>query len=169
MFFFLRKITDANRAARSRELEPIALEGRGKLHSFATVHLHQDRSGKGLQAPFTVGLIVLDDGPAVRAMLTERTDAGLNIGDPMRSVLAPAGTNDEGKRHVELRFEKSEWRDEKNFPRNASGVRGRHRPAQISAPERHPFVTLGLTAVREALATPVSNAAPSSPHTPAPR
>jgi uncharacterized OB-fold protein len=90
------------------ELEPVALAGRGKLHSFATVHLHQDRSGKGLQAPFTVGLIVLDDGPAVRAILTERTDAGLHIGDRMHSVLAPAGTNDEGKQLVELRFAKSE-------------------------------------------------------------
>jgi uncharacterized protein len=90
------------------ELEAVALAGRGKLHSFATVHLHQDRSGKGLQAPFTVGLIVLDDGPAVRAILTERTDEGLRIGDPMHSVLAPAGTINEGQPLVELRFAKSE-------------------------------------------------------------
>jgi uncharacterized protein len=90
------------------QLEPVALAGAGKLHSFATVHLHQDRSGKGLQAPFTVGLIVLDDGPAVRAILTERTDAGLRIGDRMHSVLAPAGVNDEGKQIVEIRFAKME-------------------------------------------------------------
>src|ERR1700683_5751043 len=79
------------------QLEPVALAGAGKLHSFATVHLHQDRSGKGLQAPFTVGLIVLDDGPAVRSIVTERTDEGLRIGDPMHSVLAPAGTINEGQ------------------------------------------------------------------------
>ncbi|HVN30334.1 MAG TPA: Zn-ribbon domain-containing OB-fold protein [Candidatus Binataceae bacterium] len=90
------------------QLEAVTLAGRGKLHSFATVHLHQDRSGKGLQAPFTVGLIVLDDGPAVRAILTERTDEGLRIGDRMHSVLAPAGLNDEGKQLVELRFAKME-------------------------------------------------------------
>ena len=90
------------------QLEAVALAGAGKLHSFATVHLHQDRSGKGLQAPFTVGLIVLDDGPAVRAILTERTDAGLHIGDRMHSVLAPGGLNDEGKQLVELRFAKTE-------------------------------------------------------------
>jgi hypothetical protein len=94
--------------ATADQLEPIAMAGAGKLHSFATVHLHQDRSGKGLEAPFTVGLIVLDDGPAVRAILTERTDEGLHIGDRMRSVLAPAGTNDEGKQIVELRFTKTE-------------------------------------------------------------
>jgi len=90
------------------QLEPIALAGLGTLNSFATVHLHQDRSAKGLQAPFTVGLIVLDDGPAVRSILTERTDEGLRIGDRMHSVLAPAGVNDEGKQIVELRFAKTE-------------------------------------------------------------
>jgi uncharacterized OB-fold protein len=94
--------------ATAGQLEAVALAGAGKLHSFATVHLHQDRSGKGLQAPFTVGLIVLDDGPAVRAILTERTDAGLHIGDRMHSVLAPAGVNDDGKQFVELRFAKTE-------------------------------------------------------------
>ena len=85
------------------------LAGRGTLHSFATVHLHQDRSGKGLQAPFTVGLIVLDDGPAVRSTLTERTDAGLHIGDRMhsRARCRPEPTS-EGKQIVELRFAKTE-------------------------------------------------------------
>lgn len=90
------------------QLEPMALAGAGTLHSFATVHLHQDRSGKGLQAPFTVGLIVLDDGPAVRSILSERTDEGLRVGDRMHSVLAPAGTDDGGKQLVELRFAKTE-------------------------------------------------------------
>ncbi len=90
------------------QLEPAALAGSGTLHSFATVHLHQDRSGKGLQAPFTVGLIVLDDGPAIRAILSAPTDAGLRIGDRMHSMLVAAGTNDEGKQIVELRFAKTE-------------------------------------------------------------
>ena len=94
--------------ATPEQLEQVAIAGLGTLHSFATVHLHQDRSGKGLQAPFTVGLIVLDDGPAVRAILTERTDEGLHIGDRMHSMLAAAGTNDEGKQIVELRFAKTE-------------------------------------------------------------
>ncbi len=94
--------------ATADQLEPAALAGAGTLHSFATVHLHQDRSGKGLQAPFTVGLVVLDDGPAVRSILTERTDAGLHIGDRMHSVLAAAGTDDDGKQIVELRFAKTE-------------------------------------------------------------
>ena len=90
------------------QLEAVGLAGSGKLHSFATVHHHQDRSGKGLQAPFTVGLIVLDEGPAIRSLLLERTDEGLRIGDRMHSVLAPAGTDDAGKQIVELRFTKTE-------------------------------------------------------------
>jgi uncharacterized OB-fold protein len=85
------------------QLEPKSLRGEGMLASFATVHLHQ---GKDLEAPFTVGLIVLDDGPAIRAILTQRTDEGLKIGDRMRAVIVEAGA--EGARAKELRFAKQE-------------------------------------------------------------
>ena len=85
------------------QLEAKALIGAGALASFATVHLHQ---GKEIEAPFTVGLIVLDDGPAVRAILTQRTDEGLKIGDRMRAVIV--GTNSEGGPARELRFSKAE-------------------------------------------------------------
>jgi uncharacterized OB-fold protein len=85
----------------------VQLSGRGTLHSYATVHLHQ---GKDIEAPFTVGLIVLDDGPAIRSMLTNRTDEGLAIGDRMASVLIAAGTDQEGNEMVELRFARTEAR-----------------------------------------------------------
>jgi hypothetical protein len=86
------------------QLELKSLAGKGKLSSFATVHLHQ---GKGIEAPFTVGVIVLDDGPAIRAVLTDKTDAGLKIGDEMRAVLV--ATTDESNAPVkELRFAKQE-------------------------------------------------------------
>lgn len=85
------------------QLEPKALRGAGKLASFATVHLHQ---GKDMEAPFTVGLIVLDDGPALRAILTQRTDEGLRIGDRMRAEIVD--TNSDGSRGRELRFRKEE-------------------------------------------------------------
>src|SRR5262249_48010861 len=88
--------------ASGSDLEAATLAGNGKLHSFATVHVHQDRSGKGLQAPFTVGVIVLDDGPALRSILSAPTDEGLCIGDRMHSILAPAGTDDQGRQIVEL-------------------------------------------------------------------
>jgi uncharacterized OB-fold protein len=82
-------------------LEPRELAGAGELAAFATVHLH---AGKGIDAPFTVGLVVLDDGPAVRATLTCRTDEGLAIGDRVKSVLVSQGTDEEGNETVELRF-----------------------------------------------------------------
>ena len=87
--------------------EPAALErrelaGAGELAAFATVHLHP---GKGIEAPFTVGVIVLDDGPALRATLTCPTDDGLSIGERVHSVLVSQGSDDEGNEIVELRFE----------------------------------------------------------------
>jgi uncharacterized OB-fold protein len=87
------------------QLDAVQLAGRGRLHSYATVHLHQ---GKDIQAPFTVGLIVLDDGPTIRSMLTNRTDTGLAIGDRMNSVVVAAGTDQEGNEMVELRFGRAE-------------------------------------------------------------
>jgi len=89
------------------QLEPAELRGCGQLHSYATVHLHQ---GKDIEAPFTVGLIVLDGGPAIRALLTNRTDEGPTIGDRMSSVLVAAGTDQEGNEMVEMRFARTEVR-----------------------------------------------------------
>ncbi|HLX04878.1 MAG TPA: OB-fold domain-containing protein [Candidatus Binatus sp.] len=91
--------------AQPEKLEAAELRGRGRLHSYATVHLYQ---GKDIEAPFTVGLIVLDDGPAIRSLLTERTDAGLAIGDRMASVLVAFGSDPEGNEMVELRFARAE-------------------------------------------------------------
>lgn len=85
------------------QLEAKSLRGGGNLASFATVHLHQ---GKNIEAPFTVGVIVLDDGPAVRAILTQRTDEGLKIGDRMHAEMVDI--NVEGGRARELRFSKQE-------------------------------------------------------------
>ncbi len=87
-----------------QHLEPVTLAGRGTLHSFATVHLHQ---AKGIEAPFTVGVILLDDGPAIRSILTSRTDEGLRAGDRMISTMVPQGRDDQGREVVELRFQKA--------------------------------------------------------------
>ena len=63
--------------------------------------------GKDIETPFTIGLIVLDDGPAISATLTNRTDEGLAIGDRMKSVLVTTATDQEGNETVELRFAKA--------------------------------------------------------------
>ncbi len=83
------------------ELELLDLKGRGALQSFATVHMHH---GKGIEAPFTIGVIALDDGPIIRSVLAERTDEALHIGDRMHSALVAAGADDKGNNLVELRF-----------------------------------------------------------------
>ena len=88
--------------APGEELEAVALPGRGRLHSFATVHLHQ---GKGIEAPFTVGVILLDGGPAIRSILTTRTGEGL--GDRMSATMVSQGKDEQGREVMELRFEKS--------------------------------------------------------------
>jgi uncharacterized OB-fold protein len=87
------------------QLESVKLAGRGRLHSYATVHLHQ---GNDLKPPFTIGVIVLDAGPAIRSVLTSPTDAALVIGDHMKSVIVEAGADAEGNEMVELRFAKAE-------------------------------------------------------------
>lgn len=87
------------------QLERMALAGNGVLHSFATVRVYQ---GKGIEAPFTVGVIALDDGPVIHSILTARTDEGLRVGDRMHSVLVPAGTDESGREIVELRFARRE-------------------------------------------------------------
>lgn len=83
-------------------LEECALAGAGKLSAFATVHMHP---GTGIEPPFTVGVVLLDDGPAVRATLTCRTDEELSIGERVHSVLVSQGPDDDGNDVVELRFE----------------------------------------------------------------
>jgi uncharacterized protein len=83
------------------ELEPRDLTGRGALQSFATVHVHH---GKGIEVPFTIGVIALDDGPIIRSVLAERTDEGLHIGDRMHSTLVADGADDKGNNLIELRF-----------------------------------------------------------------
>ena len=83
------------------QLEAVSLAGSGALHSFATVHLHQ---GKGIEAPFTVGVILLDDGPAIRSILTNRTSEVLKAGDRMIATMVSQGADENGREIVELRF-----------------------------------------------------------------
>jgi uncharacterized OB-fold protein len=87
-------------------LESRDLAGAGTLRAFATVHLHPGLGG--IQAPFTVASIALDDGPAIRATLTCPTDEGLSVGDRVQAVLVSQGEDDEGIETVELRFEPEE-------------------------------------------------------------
>jgi uncharacterized OB-fold protein len=59
------------------DLRPVLLSGRGTLRAFAQVHLHPRPDPK---VPFTVGVIALDDGPVVTALLDPPVDPGLRHG-----------------------------------------------------------------------------------------
>jgi uncharacterized OB-fold protein len=80
-------------------LTPRVLSGAGALLAAARVHLH---AGKGRQAPFTVGAVVLDDGPIVRTLI-EDGDGTLHPGDRVATTLAPA-VDAEGAPRLDLRF-----------------------------------------------------------------
>jgi uncharacterized OB-fold protein len=58
--------------------------GRGAVYSFSTVH--QAPAGHEENAPYTVALIRLDEGPMVSAQLTDLGDRSLEIGMPVEMV-----------------------------------------------------------------------------------
>jgi uncharacterized OB-fold protein len=87
-------------------LQPVALGGKGKLLSSATVHLHAAKSAnptvKPLTAPFTIGVIRLDDGPTIRTLIVGARDKDLTPNAEMIAMLEPVGI--ENPSLVDLRF-----------------------------------------------------------------
>lgn len=69
---------------RGTEFEPYPFNGRGELYSFTT--LRQAPAGFEQFTPYTVGMVKLDEGPLVEAMLTDVNDADLEIGMRMEMV-----------------------------------------------------------------------------------
>lgn len=86
--------------AEADRLQAIHLAAKGVLHSVATVHLHM---GKDMEAPFTVGEVRLDDGPLIRAVMTENIAASA-IGNRVSADWAVARVSDEGEESIEPRF-----------------------------------------------------------------
>jgi uncharacterized OB-fold protein len=79
------------------ELEDAALEARGVLYSQATVHAHRDDT----ETPFTVGEVVLDGGPLIRALLTSDC---LALDERVEAIWVQVAVVDEGIVTVEPRF-----------------------------------------------------------------
>lgn len=69
---------------RGTEFEPYRFNGKGSLYSFTT--LHQGPAGFEEYTPYSVGMIKLDEGPTVEAMLTDVNDDELEIGMKMEMV-----------------------------------------------------------------------------------
>jgi uncharacterized OB-fold protein len=63
---------------RGTEFEPFQFSGIGELYSFTT--LRQAPAGFEDYAPYSVGMVRLDEGPLVEAMLTDVNEDELQIG-----------------------------------------------------------------------------------------
>lgn len=63
---------------RGTEFEPFKFSGKGELYSFTT--LRQAPAGFENYAPYSVGMIKLDDGPIVEAQLTDVQADDVEIG-----------------------------------------------------------------------------------------
>ncbi|MFN0089256.1 MAG: Zn-ribbon domain-containing OB-fold protein [Acidimicrobiales bacterium] len=85
--------------AHGGDLEPRELEPCGALRAFAVVHRHHRPRPA---TPFTVGVIALDAGPVLKAVLT--TGEGLRIGQRMRAELVVWEQADDGENVVDLQF-----------------------------------------------------------------
>lgn len=69
---------------RGTEFEPFRFSGKGELYSFTT--LRQAPAGFESYAPYAVGMVRLEEGPMVEAMLTDVNDEELEIGVKMEMV-----------------------------------------------------------------------------------
>lgn len=69
---------------RGTTFESFTFKGDGELYSFTT--LRQAPAGFEGMTPYSVGMIRLDDGPMVEAMLTDVPDDALQIGMRMEMV-----------------------------------------------------------------------------------
>lgn len=98
-FVFFPMQTYGCEACGSTALEPMALSGRGRLTSFARVHVH---AAPGREAPFTVGTIALEDGTVVRALIDEACEGRLSHGAIVVSMLVPETRPNRGPH--DLRF-----------------------------------------------------------------
>ena len=60
---------------------PQSLSGRGTVYSYSTVY--DTPAGFEEQAPYTLALVQLDDGPMLTAQLTDLGETNLEIGMPV--------------------------------------------------------------------------------------
>lgn len=63
---------------------PYNFSGRGEVYSFTTVY--DPPSGYEENAPYTVALVKLEEGPLVTAQLTDMGDQPVKIGTPVEMV-----------------------------------------------------------------------------------
>ena len=80
------------------------LAGRGRIVAFVTT-THANRHD--LSVPYTMASVALDDGPVIRAIMTDSTGESLAGGDAVETVLVERAADEESTDRV-LRFQKRE-------------------------------------------------------------
>lgn len=63
---------------------PFAFSGKGKIYSYTTIY--EAPSGYDANAPYTVALVKLEEGPMVTAQLTDVDQQAIQIGMPVEMV-----------------------------------------------------------------------------------
>jgi uncharacterized OB-fold protein len=92
------------------EMEWVEMSGRGKLLAFTTVHIAPTamiEAGYDRKNPYCVGIVQLDDGPAISAQIlgVDPTRPGeITIGTPLKVAFVERGEGEE--RRTYLAFER---------------------------------------------------------------
>ncbi len=81
---------------RSTSLDPYQFSGKGELYSYTT--LRQAPSGFESQAPYSIGMVRLDEGVMVEAQLTDVNPEDLEVG--MRLEMVTRKLREEGEAGV---------------------------------------------------------------------
>ena len=69
---------------KSEAKEPFAFSGKGEIYSYTTIY--EAPSGYDVNAPYTVALVKLNEGPMITAQLTDMDASQIQIGMPVEMV-----------------------------------------------------------------------------------
>lgn len=78
---------------RTGKLEPYNLGKKGKIVSYTVVHAAAN--GFEDQAPYTLAIVELDDGPRLTAQITDCNHSEINIGDEVEMIFRRMGQDGE--------------------------------------------------------------------------
>jgi uncharacterized OB-fold protein len=75
----------------SRELEPRAVTGRGRVYSWTTIHTAGGFPSYGQRVPYTIVLVELEEGPRMIGNLVDGGADAVAVGDPVEVVFEERG------------------------------------------------------------------------------
>ena len=104
---FFPSTTFCPNCRRKGKLEKTALSGNGTVESFSTVFIPP--RGFEYDAPYTLAIIRLKEGPAITGQVVDIEPDGLKIGDKVSSVFRKVSEDGEtGVIHYAFKFKKND-------------------------------------------------------------